>query len=108
MLRYERRHTDPFIMVVVAMIIMFYQARVATLFLFPWSWSLDKVRAGPGALNEMAVFIGCGNLAMLAGPMMANQGPHASTRLAGSSQRLPHPAIIALLAVLSFLVTQLL
>src|SRR5207248_45517 len=81
--------------------------RIVALFYYPWSWSLDKVSAGPSALNATTVFVACGNLAILAGLRMASRG-RSALRPPPAGQRLPHPAIIVLLAVLSFAISEFL
>lgn len=107
MLRYERRHKDPFIVILVLMTVMFYLVRVATLFYMPWSWSLDKVGAGPHEVNQATVFVACGNLAMFAGFVVAGRSTGAGVRLLPSNQRMPHPALMVLMAILSMVITQL-
>lgn len=109
-LRYERRHKDPFVTILVAMTIVFYIVRIATLYYgVPWSWALAKFDAGPRQVDEATIFIALGNLAMLAGLAVAEKGRAGSGTYYGESkQRLPHPALILGLLVMSLLMSQFL
>jgi hypothetical protein len=108
MLRYERRHKDPFIVILVLMTVLFYLVRVATLFYTPSSWYLDKVSAGPHEVNQATIFVTCGNLALFAGFALAGRRTATRVHVPSSTSRLPHPAMIVLMAVLSLVMTQLL
>lgn len=107
MLRHERRQKEPFIVIIVAMTVVFYLVRVATLFYVPWSWSLDKVGAGPHEVNQALVFIAFGNLAMFAGFVAAAKGEAAHGPLGPPSQRMPHPGRILLIVIVSIVMTRL-
>lgn len=106
-LRYERRHKDPFIVVLVTMTVLFYLIRVATLFLVPWSWSLEKSGSGPDEVNQALIFIACANLAMCAGLAVAERGKRRDLPSVPSDQRLPHLRRIILLVIISIISSQL-
>lgn len=108
-LQYERRHKDPFVTILVGMTILFYVVRVATLYYGPWSWALDKFGAGPHEVNQATIYVALGNLVMLLGFALAERGRAGGGAFYGERvQRLPHPALILGMLILSIIMSQLL
>jgi hypothetical protein len=56
-LSYEKKRTDPFVLILMIIALVFYMGRVVTLLYDPWSLALDMHSATPDDLNYSLIFI---------------------------------------------------
>jgi len=105
MLAYEKRKRNPFIIILVLVITVFYMARVATILHIPASASLYKSLFSPSAteLNYALIFILLANAAMFAGFYCAEKFNEHRKKIVCKEDNFPQikNAIIIIALVLS-------
>lgn len=94
LLAYEKRHRDPFLVILVFVATFFYLTRVSSLLYDPWSQALSRYPFVAADLNRAFLFIAASNLAIFLG-LLAAKG-RGNAKEDNSSGYLPgRPLVVA-------------